>query len=172
MFHSLRSSCFLAALCFLVCNQGIGQNAMVTFYSPPDPTSHEVKEAFAVHGPTPFRGSIFDGTRRLAPLTPSKYVTFELAAGPNVFYAVPGRRHPSEKYTLPLDLSAGQHSFIRLLMKWKSTGFVLFLDPQFEPVDCRIASQETATSQALEIGKIPKDAHSLISTSSAALPCP
>jgi hypothetical protein len=173
MFRSLRFSLFLAALVFTCWPPATAQNATVTFYSPPDPLSHQIKEGFAelgLSGGFPFRGSIFDGEHQLASLTPSNFVRFELARGPHVFSATFSRSHPSKKYTLPLDISAGEHYFIRLTTKWKDGGIVS--NPQFERVDCKIASQENATSHPLKIASIPKDAQSLISPSAAALTCP
>ena len=174
MIRSLRFSFSLAALVFTCWSPATAQNATVTFYSPPDPVSHQIKEGFAAafsfSGGFPFRGSIFDGEHQLASLTPSNFVTFELARGPHVFSATFSRSHPSKKYTLPLDINVGEHYFIRITTKWKDGGIVS--DPQFERVDCRIASQENATSHTLKIASIPKNAQSLVSPSSAALTCP
>jgi hypothetical protein len=62
------------------------------------------------------------------------------------------KSHPSKKYTLALDIGAGEHYFIRLTGNWKSAGIVMFVDPQVERVDCRTASQENVrTSITIDI---------------------
>ncbi len=154
----------------LSCQQAAAQKAAVTFYSPPDPFSHQLKEGATWWGTSPLRGYVFDGDRQLAHFVAGKFITFELPTGQHLFSGTIRKDHPNENHPLVIEAKDGDHYFVRLTMRWK--GNILYVvNPQLETVDCSTAIKENAGSHALELKHISKDAQTLIAQPAHVVSC-
>ena len=91
-----------------MCRLAVAQKATVTFYSPSDPLSHQVKEGVSWWGTSPFRGFIFNGNKQLAHLSAGNFITFEFPVGKYIFSATP-HKSPTDKYTINIEANAGEH---------------------------------------------------------------
>ena len=154
-----------------MCRLAVAQKATVTFYSPPDPLSHQVKEGVSWWGTSPFRGFIFNGNKQLAHLSAGNFITFEFPVGKYVFSATP-HKSPTDKYTINIEANAGEHYYVRLVMKWKGVSPVYFVDPQLETVDCATATKESIGTSPLEAEHVSKDSQTFVVQTASSLSCP
>jgi hypothetical protein len=150
----------------------LAQNATVTFYSPGSAAKSVLKESFTFKGDAAFIGSIFDGDRKLAGITPNTFVTFLLPAGPHAFFAHSCTAlhsfpdHPDPSSQSQMTLTNGEHYCVRVSEEYKSA-LTVAIKSKLESVPCDQANNEAPHAKPVAMKHVEKDMQSLLDKSTS-----
>ena len=144
----------VALIAMLSISSCLAQTGTVTFYTPGNSVK-SVSAGLLPRSQQPFTGWLFDGTQRLAHVSPGRFMTFHLDPGAHTF-TVPWHSTKPGKDQLLINVKGGGQYCVRLYAIM--TNFELIplerLNSQIEEVPCQQAQREAAHMKPIEIKRV------------------
>ncbi len=132
----------------------VAQTGTVIFYTPGNSVK-SVSAGLLPRSQQPFTGWLFDGTQRLAHVSPGRFMTFHLDPGAHTF-TVPWHSTKPGKDQLLINVEGGGQYCVRLYAIMTNFELIPFerLNSQMEEVPCQQAQREAAHMKPIEIKRV------------------
>ena len=136
-----------AACCF-------AQTGTLTFYTPGN-SAKSVAAGLLPRSQQPFTGWLFDGTQRVAHVSPGRFITLHLSPGAHSL-TVPWHSSRPGKEPLVINVESGGQYCVRLYAKMTNFEVIPYerLNSQIEEVPCQQAQRESAHMKPIEIKRV------------------
>ena len=130
------------------------QTGTVTFYTPGN-TVKSVAASLLPRSQQPFTGWLFDGTQRLAHVSPGRFMTFHIDQGEHTF-TVPWRPTKPGKDHILINVESGGQYCVRLYAIMTNFEVIPYerSNSQIEEVPCQQAQREAAHMKPIEIKRV------------------
>jgi hypothetical protein len=132
----------------------VAQKGTVIFYTPGN-SMKSVSAGLLPKSRQPFTGWLYDGTQRLAHVSPGRFMTFHLNPGTHSF-TVPWHSTKAGKDQFVINIEGGSQYCLRLYAIMTNFEVIPYerLNSQIEEVPCQQAQRETAHMKPIEIKRV------------------